>query len=301
MSTSTTTTSTVHQAMQEQRDGYDAFMARAVPPDVRTMTTTVGGRPALELVPEARDRASDRLLYLHGGAFVMGSPSGYAGFVGQIAARAAIHTVSLDYRLAPEHPFPGAVDDGLAAYRALLDAGTAPGSIVLAGDSAGGNLVLATLLAARQAGLPMPAAAVLMSPVTDVAMTGESMRSKVGTDPIFTPDALARPFAGYLAGFDPRAELASPLYGDLSGLPDLLIQVGTHELLLDDATRFAARAAAHDVNVTLEAVAGAPHVFQIGYETSATAAAALDRIALFVRRAVATEDARSGAEEGELG
>jgi monoterpene epsilon-lactone hydrolase len=225
-------------------------------------------------------------LYVHGGAFVMGSPAGYARFTAQFARRAAIRTVSLDYRLAPEHPFPAAVEDGLAAYRDLLDRGTPPGRIVLVGDSAGGNLVLATLLAARDAGLPMPAAAVLLSPGTDLAMTGASVRSKNGVDPIFTPEALAEPFAAYLAGADPRSELASPLYADLRGLPELLIHVGSHEVILDDSTRLAARAAEADVAVTLEVFAREPHVFHIDYETSAAADAALDRIARFIRRAL---------------
>jgi monoterpene epsilon-lactone hydrolase len=270
--------------IEERRAGYDAFLARELPADVRVAAGLLGPRPTLELVPDTVPDEQARLLYLHGGAFVLGSPAGYAGFTAQIARRAAIRTVSLDYRLAPEHPFPAAVDDGLAAYRDLLDQGTPPSRIVLAGDSAGGNLVLATLLAARRAGLSMPAGAVLMSPVTDLAMTGASMRSKNGVDPIFTPEFLAEPFAAYLAGADPRSELASPLVADLHGLPELLIQVGSYELLLDDSTRLAARAAEADVPVTLEVFAQAPHVFQINYETSAAADAALDGIARFIRR-----------------
>lgn len=270
--------------IDERRAGYDAFMARELPADVRAEVGALGGRPALELIPAIVADEQARLLYLHGGAFVMGSPAGYSGFTAQFARRAAIRTVSLAYRLAPEHPFPAAVEDGLAAYRDLLGRGTPSSRIVLAGDSAGGNLVLATLLAARREGLPMPAAAVLMSPVTDVAMTGESMRAKSGVDPIFTPEFLAEPFGAYLAGTDPRTELASPLFADLHGLPDLLIQVGSHELLLDDSTRLAARAAAADVTVTLEVVAQAPHVFQIHYESSPAAADALDRVAQFIRR-----------------
>jgi acetyl esterase/lipase len=272
--------------IDERRAGYDAFMARELPADVRAEDSALGGRPALELIPATVADEQARLLYLHGGAFVMGSPAGYAGFTAQFARRAAIRTVSLDYRLAPEHPFPAAVEDGLAAYRDLLDRGTPPGRVVLAGDSAGGNLVLATLLAAGRAGMPMPAAAVLMSPVTDVAMTGESVRAKNGIDPIFTPEVLAEPFGAYLAGADPRTELASPLFADLRGLPELLIHVGSHELLLDDATRLAAKAAAVDVTVTLEVFAQAPHVFHINYESSATAEAAVDRVARFIRRAL---------------
>lgn len=279
-------TSTVPQitGIDERRAGYDALIARKLPADVRTKASVLGTRPALELIPETVQDEQERLLYLHGGAFIMGSTAGYEGFTAQFARRAAIRTVSLDYRLAPEHPFPAAVEDGLAAYQDLLNRGTPPDKIVLAGDSAGGNLVLATLLAARRAGLPIPAAAVLMSPVTDVAMTGASMQSKKGVDPIFTPEALAEPFAAYLAGADPRSELASPLFADLRGLPELLIQVGAHELLLDDSTRLAAQAAAADVTVTLEVLAQAPHVFQINYESSAAADAALDRIARFIRR-----------------
>lgn len=281
LSTPTTPEST---GIDERRAGYDAFLARELPADVRAEVSALGARPALELIPETVQDEQARLVYLHGGAFVMGSPAGYGGFTAQFARRAAIRTVSLDYRLAPEHPFPAAVEDGLAAYRDLLDRGTPPSKIVLAGDSAGGNLVLATLLSARGAGLPMPAAAALMSPVTDAAMTGESMRSKNGVDPIFTPESLTEPFAAYLAGANPRSELASPLFADLRGLPELLIQVGSHELLLDDSTRLAVRAAAADVTVTLEVYAQAPHVFQINYETSAAADAALNGVARFIRR-----------------
>jgi Esterase/lipase len=280
----TTPTAPEIPGIDERRAGYDAFLARDLPADVRADVSVLGTRPALELVPAVVEDEQARLLYLHGGAFVMGSPAGYGGFTAQFARRAAIRTISLDYRLAPEHPFPAAVEDGLAAYRELLDRGTPSNRIVLVGDSAGGNLVLATLLAARREGLPMPAAAALLSPVTDVAMTGESMRSKNGVDPIFTPEFLAEPFAAYLAGGDPRSELASPLFADLRGLPELLIQVGSYELLLDDATRLAARAAAADVPVTLEVFAQAPHVFQINYESSAAADAAVDRVARFIRR-----------------
>lgn len=256
-------------------------ITRPAPDGVATRRTVLGGRPALELEPAgAADRG--RLLYLHGGGYVIGSPDTHAGLVGELVRRAGIRATSLDYRLAPEHPFPAALDDGLAAYRALLDGGTDPAELVVAGDSAGGGLAISLLVAARAAGLPQPAAVAVLSPWTDLTLGGDSIRTLEAADPIFVAEDLAD-YAGHYLGDGDRAQpLASPLFADLTGLPPLLVQVGAHELLLDDAVRLAGRAGAGDVEVTLEVWPGVPHVFQHHYGRLDDADAALDRIAGFL-------------------
>jgi monoterpene epsilon-lactone hydrolase len=265
----------------EQRSGFTAAMSRPAPEGVVTRRTVLGGRPALELEP-AETRGRGRLLYLHGGGYVIGSPDTHAGLVGELARRAGLRAVSVDYRLAPEHPFPAAVDDGLAAYRELLATGTDPQDIVVAGDSAGGGLGIAALLAAREAGLPQPAAVAVFSPWVDLTLAGGSIRSKEGIDPIFT-EADIRAYADLYVGAGDRAHpLASPVFADLTGLPPLFVQVGANEVLLDDAVRLAGRAGADGVEVTLEVGPGLPHVFQHHYGRLDEADAALDRAARFL-------------------
>jgi acetyl esterase/lipase len=267
--------------VEEQRSGFAAALTRAAPDDVATHRTVLGGRPALELIP-AELTGRGRLLYLHGGGYVVGSPDTHAGLAGELARRAGLRAVSVDYRMAPEHPFPAAVDDGLAAYRELLATGTDPRDLVVAGDSAGGGLSIALLLAAREAGLPQPAAVVTFSPWADLTLTGDSMRAKETADPIFT-EADVRAYADLYVGTGDRAHpLASPVFADLTGLPPLLVQVGANEVLLDDAVRLAGRAGADDVDVTLEVGPGLPHVFQHHYGRLDEADAALDRAARFL-------------------
>jgi monoterpene epsilon-lactone hydrolase len=202
------------------------------------------------------------ILYIHGGAFAMGSARAAAGLAADLARRAHATAVSVDYRLAPEHPFPAAIDDGLVAYRGLLDSGVAPARIGVAGESAGAGLAVAVLIAARDAGLPQPAAAVLFSPWVDLTLSGASMQSKAAVDPAVTPEGLRRRVSDYAGASDPADGRISPLFGDLTGLAPLLIQAGSHEVLLDDATRLAAAAANADVAVRLEVTPGVPHVFQ---------------------------------------
>src|SRR5690606_5447385 len=171
---------------------------------------------------------------------------------GRISKAANCRVLSLDYRLAPEHPFPAAVDDAVTGYRWLLDQGIRPDRIAIAGDSAGGGLAAATLVALKDRGEPMPAAGVCLSPWVDMEGTGESMTSRAALDPMVQKDGLKDMASLYLDGADPRSPLAAPLYADLSGLPPLLIQVGTAETLYDDATRLAEKAEAAGVDVTLE-------------------------------------------------
>ncbi|MFI6156174.1 alpha/beta hydrolase [Kitasatospora sp. NPDC051170] len=264
-----------------QRDAFAAIISRPLPEGVTVRRTVLGGRPTLDLEP-AGATGPARLLFFHGGSYALGSPDTHAGFTGELARRAGVRALSVDYRLAPEQPFPAAVEDGFAAYRDLLDSGTDPRNLVLAGDSAGGGLVLATLLQARDAGLPMPAAAVLFSPWTDLTVSGGSAVSKEGIDPIFTKAGIRDGADLYLGAADPAQPLASPVFADLTGLPPLLIQVGASELLLDDSVRLAGRAGADDVDVTLEVGARLTHVFQLDFATNPAADAALDRAARFL-------------------
>ncbi|MEV7983522.1 alpha/beta hydrolase [Streptomyces sp. NPDC086519] len=268
-------------APAELRTSFAAAVTRPAPEGVTTRRTVLGGRPALSLEPAgAADRG--RLLYLHGGGYVAGSPDTHTGLAGELAARAGLRATSVDYRLAPEHPFPAAVDDGLAAYRDLLATGANPREIVVAGDSAGGGLSIATLLAAREAGLPQPAAVVVFSPWVDLTLSGESMRTKEDADPIVTAAGM-RAFADlYIGSGNRNHPLASSVFADLAGLPPILVQVGANEVLLDDAVRLAARAGAAQVEATLEIGPGLPHVYQTEHGRLDEADAALDRAARFL-------------------
>ena len=226
-------------------------MARPPEPDVVSESVNANGVSAAWI--SAPGAAADRaVLYLHGGGYIMGSLNTHRDLMGRISRAAQARVLGLDYRLAPEHPFPAAVDDTLAGYRFLLEQGLAPKRLAIAGDSAGGALTLAALIAGRDAGLPMAGAAVCLSPFLDLEGTGESIKTRSDVDPIATPEVIDVWAKAYLAGADPRTPLANPLYADLHGLPPLLIQVGDHEVLLDDSTRLAERAQAAGVQVTLE-------------------------------------------------
>jgi acetyl esterase/lipase len=259
------------------------FEAGASPQDTAGLVaveTTLGGRPALEIADAARDAGT--LLYFHGGGFVIGSHRTGAKLAAALVRRTGLRAYSLDYRLAPEDPFPAWVLDGLAAYRELLER-TGPERIVVAGDSAGGTLTVQTLMAARDAGLPMPAAAVAFSPAADPSASGSTMTTKHGIDPLFTRADIEWFRAQNLGDADPLAPLANPARtGELRGLPPTLIQVGSHEVLLDDSVMLAGRLGEFDVDVTLEIVAGVPHVFPSFTGVLDEADAALDRVATFV-------------------
>ncbi|MCX4751695.1 alpha/beta hydrolase [Kitasatospora sp. NBC_01287] len=265
------------------RAGFRALMAQMIVPDgIRTEETALGGRPAL-LVEPVDGPQPGTILYFHGGAYVFGSPATALSLTGNLVARTGFRALSPDYRLAPEHPFPAAIEDTLRAYRALLDSGEDPSAIVFAGDSAGGGLSVTTCLAAREAGLPLPAAIVCFSPGLDATRTGESMDAKAGIDPIFTRESLAHTGAMYLGGHDPHHPMLSPaVLADLAGFPPLLLQAGANEVLLDDSTRLAARARAAGVNVILDVTADVPHVFQSFAGVLDEADEALDRAALFL-------------------
>jgi acetyl esterase/lipase len=250
--------------------------AQPLPAGVTVTAGSLGGVPVAEITVDGIE-ARRTVLYFHGGVYVIGDAFQPAGLAAQIGRRTGAKVISVDYRLAPEHPYPAAVDDALAAYEALLRGGTAPSDIAFAGESAGGGLAVATLVNARDHGLPLPAAAFVMSPYADLTLSGATMETKREADPLFTPQAFPARVADYTAGQDAALGLISPVFADLSGLPPLIIQAGTHEVLLDDAIRLARQAAIADVDVTLDITAGVPHVFQSAYPILDEAAAALDR------------------------
>ena len=239
---------------------------------------TLGGVPGLKLVPE-RTVGARTLLYFHGGGYVIGSPIGHKPLVSHMAAKMGATAWSMDYRLAPEAPFPAAVEDGLASYRALLDAGTAPDQIIISGDSAGGGLTLATALKIKADGLPLPAGLVPLSPWANLANDGWSHGAMAGRDPMINDDNINMFSATYLAGAAASDPLASPVHGDMTGLPPMLIQVGSEEALLSDSTLLAERAGAAKVDVTLEVWPGMIHVFQFFHGFLSEAGRATDRIA----------------------
>jgi epsilon-lactone hydrolase len=274
-------------AVEAIRARFAALMATMiVPGQLRTTPVTLGARPAL-LVEPADGPRPGTILYFHGGSNMFGSPETALSLTGNLVARTGLRALSVDYRLAPEHPFPAGIEDALSAYRALLDRGENPSGIAFAGDSAGGGHAVTTCLAARDAGLPVPAAIVAFSPGLDYTRTGESIDAKDGIDPILTRETLRYTGAMYLAGQDPHQPLLSPAtLADLTGFPPLLLQAGTNEMLLDDSTRMAARARAAGVDVILDITADVPHVFQTYAGVLDEADEALDRAALFLTQRI---------------
>ena len=265
------------------RAAFNEVMARVpVPADVHHKPTRIGGVDAVEVTVQGRD-ADNVILYFHGGVYVIGSAATSVPLVADLARRTGAKAVTVDYRLAPEHPYPAAVEDAQAAYEGLLGQGVGPGQIALAGESAGGGLAVATLLALRAAGTPLPSCAFLMSPYADLTLSGETLAEKQAVDPVLTSEGLRVRVQDYVAGADASDPLISPVFGDLGGLPPLLIQVGSHEILLSDAVRLAGRAAVADVPVTLEVTPGVPHVFQGFAALLDEAGAALDRASAFLR------------------
>ena len=261
---------------EQRRLLRELVSAQPLPPDVTVTAAALGRIPTAQITTSGTE-PRHVILYFHGGVYVLGDAASAAGLAAQIGRRTRATVISVDYRLAPEHPYPAAVDDALAAYQALLDGGTAPSDIAFAGESAGGGLAVATLVNARDHGLPLPAAAYLMSPYADLTLTGTTMDTKHAADPLLSRDNLQARVPDYTAGHDPALPLISPVFADLSGLPPLIIQAGTHEVLLDDAIRLARQAATADVAVTLDITPGVPHVFQAYAPILDEAATALDR------------------------
>jgi epsilon-lactone hydrolase len=231
--------------------------------DVSTTSGELGGVPVI-FIEIADTEPQGVIFHMHGGGFALGSATSSVGFASDLARKAGMSAITVEYRLAPEHPYPAALHDVTAAYQALLERESAGAQIVLSGESAGGNLALELLIAGKQRGLVMPAAAVLFSPMTDLTVTGDSYTTKADVDPKITAAAIQTRANDYLSGtgIDLADPLVSPIFADLTGLPPLLVQAGSHEVLLDDATRLATRAAANDVAVILDITPGVAHVFQ---------------------------------------
>jgi phosphinothricin tripeptide acetyl hydrolase len=263
---------------------YDRAERVFTPPSDTSVTPVGAGAVPSEWISSPRAREDAVLLYLHGGGYVIGSPRSHRHLAEALARSAELSCLLPEYRLAPEHPFPAAVDDALAAYRWLVeDKRIAPARIAVAGDSAGGGLTVATLVAIREAGLGLPGAAVAISPWTDLTCSAASYRSLAARDPLVSLPDISIMAGRYLGPADPRAPLASPLFADLRGLPALLIQVGSEEVLIDDASGLAERARAAGVDVTLEVWEQMIHVWHWFLPWLDEAGTAVEKIGGFLR------------------
>lgn len=271
-------------SIEEQRANFEEMASLfPVPPDVRREPVDAGGVSA-EWITAPGATADRVVLYLHGGGYMLGSTNTHREMVSRLSGAAGARALLIDYRLAPEHPHPAAVEDSKAAYRWLLRGGVDPARLVIAGESAGGGLTVATLVALRDAGEPLAAAGVCLSSWVDLECVGESMTTKADIDPLVQRGNILEMAKAYLGGADPRTPLAAPLHADLTGLPPLLIQVGTAEALLDDSTRLAERARSAGVEVVLEPWDDMIHMWHWFAAMLPEGQQAIDRIGEFIRR-----------------
>jgi len=247
----------------EMRANMEAASAITPVPDGVAFTPVEANGVEAEWADAEGARDDAAIVYLHGGGYALGSLNTHRGLVARLSKVARVRVLSVAYRLGPEHPHPAAVEDAVAAVRFVRASGIAPARTAVAGDSAGGGLTLATLLALRDAGDPLPAAGLCISPWTDLAATGESVTTKADQDPMLRAADLTLMADAYLAGQNPKTPLASPLYAEMAGLPPLLLQVGSAELLLDDSTRVAERARAAGVDVELRVWQDMFHVWHV--------------------------------------
>jgi acetyl esterase/lipase len=272
--------------VEEMRLGFEILGQRLpASENVQREKVNANGVPA-EWITAAGIEPQRVLLYLHGGGYVIGSIATHRGLAERLSRAAEARVLIIDYRLAPEHPFPAAVEDATAAYCWLLASGISPAQIGIAGDSAGGGLTVATLVALRDAGEPLPMTGVCQSPWVDLEGVGESMLARAGLDPMVQKEGLLHMAGLYLGDADPQTPLAAPLYADLTGLPPLLIQVGTSETLYDDAIRLAERATAAGVEVTLEPWQDMIHVWQLFAPMLPEGQQAIERIGEHIRKYV---------------
>jgi acetyl esterase/lipase len=277
---------------QRRRDIDARGLQNALPADVKVGSVIANGVTSEWTTTPDADTAK-AVLYLHGGGYVIGSLDSHRHLAAEIGRAARARTLAINYRLAPEHPFPAAVDDALAAYRFLLSSGIQPNGITIAGDSAGGGLVVAVMVAIRDAGLPQPACGWAISPWVDMEAIGDSMIGKAAIDPTVQKAGILDSAKHYLNGADPRSPLAAPLYADLRGLAPLLIQVGAAETLLDDAIRLAQVAGAADVAVDLQIWPEMIHVWHIYHPQLAAGRRAIAAGGEFAR-AMTSRGSRSG-------
>ena len=272
----------VRHTTDDYRLSYERIMASLpLDDDIRTKRVGVNGVPAEWITaPESQD---DRVvLYLHGGGYLLGSARTHRVMLAHLARAAKARVLALDYRLAPEIPFPAPVEDTVSAYRWLLSQGISPEMMVIGGDSAGGGLTIAAMVSLRHVGEPMPAAGVCISPWTDMEATGQSYTTNAEADPSVTKEQILTIAKAYMDGKDPKAPLASPIHADLTGLPPLLIQVGGIEVLLDDSTMLKSRAKKAGVPVELEVWDDMPHVWHHFAPILPEARKAIGRIGEFV-------------------
>ena len=269
--------------VEEYREGFERLSARVgVGANTTIKEVDANGVPG-ELV--TADRSSDEAvtLYLHGGGYVIGSPLTHRELARRLSVETGGSILVIDYRLAPENPFPAAVEDSVSAYSWLLDRGLEPSSLSIAGDSAGGGLAVATLVSLKDQGIPLPSCGVTLSPWVDMEVIGESMSTRADVDPMIQRDGLITMAQTYLNGADPRSPLAAPIYADLTGLPPLLIQVGTRETLYDDAIRLACRAVEAGLRVSFEPWEEMIHVWHLFAPLLDEGQQAIERIGEFIR------------------
>ena len=275
--------------MAEAKDinAMRAIMVEAQAPAGATCTPVEAGGVSAEW-SVADGAAEDKvILYVHGGGYVMGSAGSHRDMTSRLSKASGARVLSLNYRLAPEHPFPAPVDDTVAAYKWLLAQGISPSNIAVAGDSAGGGLAFGALLAIRDAGEPLPAAGIGISPWVDMEGTGESMTTRAAVDPVVQKEGLLGMAKLYLGDADPKNPLAAPLHGNLAGLPPLFIQVGDSETLLDDSNRITERARKAGVDVTLKVWDEMPHVWHLFAPILPEGQQAIDEIGAFFKEQTA--------------
>jgi phosphinothricin tripeptide acetyl hydrolase len=257
----------------ERRIGFDAAGAAAPVPDGVTVTSlSLGGVPAEQITPASAD-ATRTIFYLHGGGYCLGGLASHRTLVARMALTAGATAFAVDYRLAPEHPFPAAIDDAVAAWRGFVALGRDPARTVIAGDSAGGGLSVACAVAARDAGLPLPGGLHLISPWANLQNASPAYQAKAATDFLATQPVLDGFKGAYLGRGDPKTPLASPVFADLAGLPPMLIQVGSEEVLMSDSTQLAEAAGLARVDVTLRIWPDMVHIWPFFAQLTAGAPA----------------------------
>ena len=273
----------VTSTVEEQRRTFENLAKFSILPSrTDVQPVHVGDVPA-EWISVGTTSEESAVLYLHGGAYTIGSPRTHRDIAARISKAAGVRILLIDYRLAPEHPHPAAVQDVVMAYRWLLENGLSPHNIAIAGDSAGGGLAIAALVSLRDAGEPLPAAAVCLSPWTDLQGTGESMTTHVHADPFLTPEWLQSMAKHFVADHDPRMPLISPIHADLHDLPPVLIQVGSDEILLSDSMRLAESARQAGVETTLDVWEGMWHVWHFFAGQMPEGKRAMNKVGTYIR------------------